>query len=168
MFVFVWECWPRVSSQEKGESTGKKRVNARMSYWVDHQVELVVKNLPTMQEIRDVGSIPGLGRFPGGGHGNPLQYSCLENSMDRGAWWARVHRFTKSQTQLSMQRWLLPIFCTCIRNLYNCLARKEKGNIYSLALVHSHSRAVQVLTGEGNGTPRQYSCLENPMDGGAW
>ena len=45
-------------------------------------------------------SIPGLGRSLGGGHGNPLQYSCLENPMDRGAWWATVHRVAKSQTQL--------------------------------------------------------------------
>ena len=43
----------------------------------------------------DVGLIPGLGRSPGEGNGNPLQYSCLENSMDRGAWWARVHGVTK-------------------------------------------------------------------------
>ena len=48
--------------------------------------------------LRDVGSIPGLGRSPGGGHSNPFQYSCLENSMDRGAWWARVHRVAKSRT----------------------------------------------------------------------
>ena len=47
------------------------------------------------------GSIPMLGRFPGGGHGNPLQYSCLENAMDRGAWWAIVLRVAKSQTRLS-------------------------------------------------------------------
>ena len=46
----------------------------------------------------DLGSIPGLGRSPGGGHGNPLQYSCLENPMDRGAWWATVHGVEKSQT----------------------------------------------------------------------
>ena len=46
-------------------------------------------------------SIPGLGRSPGGGNGNPLQYSCLENSMDSGAWLATVHGVTKSQTQLS-------------------------------------------------------------------
>ena len=46
----------------------------------------------------DLGSIPGLGRSPGEGNGNPLQYSCLENSMDRGAWWATVHGVTKSQT----------------------------------------------------------------------
>ena len=50
--------------------------------------------------MRDMSSIPGLGRSLGGGHGNPLQYSCLENPMDRGAWWATVHRVAKSQTQL--------------------------------------------------------------------
>ena len=58
----------------------------------------VVKNLPA--NTGDAISISGLGRCPGGGHGNPLQYSCLENLMDRGAWWATVHRVTKSQTQL--------------------------------------------------------------------
>ena len=49
----------------------------------------------------DLGSIPGSGRSPGGGNGNPLQYSCLENPMNRGAWQAPVHGFTKSQTRLS-------------------------------------------------------------------
>ena len=48
-----------------------------------------------------LGSVPGLGRAPGGRHGNPLQYSCLENPMDRGAWQATVHGFAKSQTCLS-------------------------------------------------------------------
>ena len=47
---------------------------------------------------RDAGSIPGSGRSPGGGYGNPLQYSCLENPMDKGAWQATVHRVAKSQT----------------------------------------------------------------------
>ena len=47
----------------------------------------------------DSGSIPGLGRFPGEGNGYPLQHSCLENSMDRGAWWAMVHGIVKSQTR---------------------------------------------------------------------
>ena len=46
----------------------------------------------------DLGSTLGLGRSPGGGHGNPLQYSCLENPMDRGAWWATLHRVAKSLT----------------------------------------------------------------------
>ena len=51
------------------------------------KVVLVVKNLPAnAEDIRDTGSIPGLERSPGGGHGNPLQYSCLENSIDKGAW----------------------------------------------------------------------------------
>ena len=49
----------------------------------------------------DPGSIPGLGGSPGEGNGHPLQDSCLENSMDRGAWWATVHEVTQSQTQLS-------------------------------------------------------------------
>ena len=53
----------------------------------------MVKSLSTIAaNTRDVGSIPGLGKFPGGRHGDPLQYSCLENSMDREAWWATVHR----------------------------------------------------------------------------
>ena len=59
----------------------------------------VLKNLPAnARDVRDMGLIPGSGRFPGGGHGNPLQYSCLENSMDRGTWQATVHRVAKSQT----------------------------------------------------------------------
>ena len=51
--------------------------------------------------VGDLGSIPGLGRSPAERNGNPLQYSCLENSKDRGAWWATVHGVTKSWTQLS-------------------------------------------------------------------
>ena len=67
------------------------------------QVAIVVKNLSmpaNAGDIRDTGSILGLGRSPGGGHGNSFQYSCLENSMDRGAWRATVHGVAKSQTQL--------------------------------------------------------------------
>ena len=63
------------------------------------QAALGVKKPPANAgDLREVGSIPGSGRSPGGGHGNPLQYSCLENSMDRGAWGATVHGVTKSQT----------------------------------------------------------------------
>ena len=59
------------------------------------------KTLPANAgDIRDLGSIPGLGRSPGGGNGNPLQYSCLENPMDRGDWRATVPRVVKSQTRL--------------------------------------------------------------------
>ena len=53
----------------------------------------VVENLPA--NAGDAGSIPGLGRSPGEGNGSPLQYSCLENPMDRGAWWVTVHEITK-------------------------------------------------------------------------
>ena len=57
---------------------------------------LVINYLPANAgDIRDAGSIPGLGRSSGEGHGNPLQYSCLENPMDRGAWWVLVHRGNK-------------------------------------------------------------------------
>ena len=65
------------------------------------QIALMVKNTPTNAgDVRDTGSIPGSGRSPRGGNGNPFQYSCLENPMDIGAWWAIVHRVTQSQTQL--------------------------------------------------------------------
>ena len=65
------------------------------------QVALVIKNPPANAgDIRDLGLTLGSGVSPGGGHGNPLQYSCLENSMDRGAWWATVHGVSKSQKQL--------------------------------------------------------------------
>ena len=62
----------------------------------------VVKNPPANAGTKgDSGSIPGLGRSPGGGDGNPLQYSCLENPKDRGVWWALIRGVTKSQTQLT-------------------------------------------------------------------
>ena len=58
----------------------------------------MVKNLPANAgDVRDAGSIPGSERSPGGGFGNPLQYSCLENLMDRGAWWPMVLEVAKSQ-----------------------------------------------------------------------
>ena len=60
------------------------------------QVVPVVKNPPANGgDVRDGGLIPGSGRFPGRGHSNPLQYSCLENPMEKGAWWATVFRVTK-------------------------------------------------------------------------
>ena len=69
-------------------------VNIRAS-----QVALVVKNPPAKAgDSGHMGSIPVSGRSSGGGHGNPLQYSCLENPVDRGVWWATVHRVAKSWT----------------------------------------------------------------------
>ena len=61
----------------------------------------------SVYNVGDPGSIPGLGRSPGEGNGNPLQYYCLENPMDRGAWWATVHGVAKSQTRLSDFTFLL-------------------------------------------------------------
>ena len=91
------------------------------------QVALVVKNLPAnARDIRVVGSTPGSRRSPGGGHGNPLQYSCLENPMDRGAWRATVHRLTKSWTRLKRL------------NTHTCMvkARGEKMAPDSLVKIH--------------------------------
>ena len=66
---------------------------------------LVVKNLTASAgDLRDVGLIPGLGRSPGEGNGNPLQYSCLENSMDRGAWRAIVHEGHKELDMTKLLR----------------------------------------------------------------
>ena len=71
-----------------------------MTVWVS-QVVLVVNNPPTNAgDMRDEGSIPGLGKSPEGGHSNPFQCSWLENPMDRRAWWPIVHGVVKSQTQL--------------------------------------------------------------------
>ena len=71
------------------------------AYW-DFLGGSVVKNLPVSAgDTRDMGWIPGSGRSPGVGNGNPLQYSCLGNPMDRGYWWATVPGVSKSQTRLS-------------------------------------------------------------------
>ena len=80
-------------------------------------VSLVVKNPPANAgDTRDVGLISGLGRSTGGGNGNPLPYSCLENSMDRGASWAIVHGVAESWTQLSDQvhKVIKEYMCVCV------------------------------------------------------
>ena len=83
---------------------GQKHLDVDRTVGRASQEELMIKNLPASAgDVRDTGSIPGSGRSPGRGHGHPLQYSCLENPMDRGAWWATVHRVAKSQTWL---KWL--------------------------------------------------------------
>ena len=77
----------------------KMKVRWQYTVFRASQVVLVVKYLPVNAgDDRNVGLIHGSGRTPGVGNGNPLQYSCLENPMDRGAWWAKVHVVTKSQT----------------------------------------------------------------------
>ena len=111
------------------------------------QVALVVTNQPANAgDKRDVGSFPGSGRSPGGGRGNPLQYVCLENSVDRGAWQAIVHRVAKGQTGLKKLRmhtytceainttkimdrantsqcFLLPLYCHHCHYYYSCMWR---------------------------------------------
>ena len=75
------------------------KVQAPERYRVTSMHLLLVKDLPANAgDIGDTGMIPGLGRPPGGGHGNPLQYSCLKNPMDRGAWWATLLMLAKSWT----------------------------------------------------------------------
>jgi len=101
--------WLAVRQMDSGWLKEDKQVNGGLSRqiicvrdgWMvregPSQVALVVKNV-SARDIRDADLIPGLGRSPGEGHGNPLQYSCLENSMVRGAWWATVHRVSQSRT----------------------------------------------------------------------
>ena len=99
------------------------------------QVALVVKNPPTNAgDIRGVGSIPGSGRSPEGGNGNPLQYSCLKNPMDKGAWRATVHRIAKSQTRL---KWLSTHMCICCVYVLECMwVRVCTHNIFTLVYVY--------------------------------
>ena len=112
-------------------------------------VALVVKSPPAKAgDIRHKGSIPGWERSPGGGHSTPLQYSCLENPMDRGAWRATVHGVTKSRNQLSarnnQQRPSLPCLHPSIPSTSFCpkgllFVRKWQGKPQGRfsALVHS-------------------------------
>ena len=81
---------------KKIEKRNKKHNKGRICIFSGFPGGSVVKNPPdNVGDTLDVGLIPGLGRCSGGGNGNPLQYSCLENSMDRGAWWATVHGAAK-------------------------------------------------------------------------
>ena len=80
------------------------------------------------KEPEDLGLILGLGRSPGGGHGNPLQYPCLENPMDRGAWRITVHRVARCQTQLErLNRHIISSNNTCVTNKTNtdCLGERD-------------------------------------------
>ena len=89
----------RIMNESAGTQEGAPLgVLASYIHWAS-QVVLAVKNLPASPgDVRDAGSILGSGRSPGGGHGNPLQDSCLENPVDRGAWRATVYRVAKSRT----------------------------------------------------------------------
>ena len=79
---------------------GKVSTQQILGEWTECGLSQWLSDKESACNAEDTGLIPGLGRSPGGGHGNRLQYSCLENPMARGAWWATVHRLTKSRTQL--------------------------------------------------------------------
>ena len=90
----------------------------------------MVKNPPdNAGDVRDTGSIPGSGRPPRGGHGNPLQYSCLENPMDRGAWWATVHGVAQSWTRLSNLAAAAGFICCCCLVAKSCSANSSSGDL---------------------------------------
>ena len=102
---YFWECIlenTRTISQQFIIVTNWKQPKwPKVGDWFGFLSVLVAKNpLTNAGDIRDMGSIPGSGRCPGGGHSSPFQHSCLENSMDRGPWQTTVHRVTKSWTQL--------------------------------------------------------------------
>jgi len=101
-------------------------------------------NLPANEgDVRDAGSIPGLGKCPGEEHGNPLQYSCLENPTDIGAWWAIVHEVEKNQTrlkQLSTEHQYLT------HALQNTMSKKEAtlpSRVFLMLLLHSSIRCIR-------------------------
>ena len=84
------------------QTTGLEHIDGVSKYYIGNAYNWGFPGITEGKEsacnVGDSGSIPGLGGFPGEGNGNPQQYSCLENSMDRGAWWAIVQGVTKSQT----------------------------------------------------------------------
>ena len=87
---------------------------------IELQMSLVVKNMPANAvDLRNAGSILGLGRSPGGGHGNLLQYSCLENPMDRGVWQAVVLRVTESTQLKQLSTTRQPIMTKLKQSIYN-------------------------------------------------
>ena len=116
-----------------------------------------VQNLPEMQE--DPGSIPGLGRSLGAGNGNPLQFSCLENPKDRGAWWATVPRVEKSWTQLSDFTFTFHIYI----KYSGSVVKNLPANIGDMSSIPGSGGSPG-----GDGSPLQYYCQENSVVGGAW
>ena len=100
--ILAWKT-PWTEEPNRLQGTGSQKVRQDLVTEQQKQQQ-VVKNLPaSIGDARGMDSVPGLGRSPGAGHGNPLQYSCLENPTDRGAWLAIVHWVPKSQTWL---KWL--------------------------------------------------------------
>ena len=111
---------------------------------------------------RDQGSIPGLGRSPGEGNGNPLQYSCLENSMDGRAWQATVHGVTKESDTTEQLTFTITGASQVAPVVQNIPA--NAGDIRDVGLIPGLGRS----PGDANGYQLQYSCLENSMDRVTW
>ena len=103
-------------------------------------------------------------KLPGEGNGNPLQYACLENPMDRGAWWAAVHGVAKSWTRLKQ----LSSSSRYGNGSWLALEKRQSGDNYYKFNLLIFKSTLEGFLGEGNGNPLQYACLENPMDRGAW
>ena len=100
-------------------SMAKEGVFFFVAYWASQVAQLVKNPSASAGDTRDAGSIPGSERSPGGGNGNPLQYSCLGNPLDRGAWWAAVCGVAESQTRLSTHwLWLTDKPMVCL--FYKC------------------------------------------------
>ena len=112
----------------------------------------------------DLGLTPGLGRSPGGGHDNPLQYSCLENPMDWGAWWASVHGVQRVGHDWATKHNTAQSFYWLSRWLSGEESFFLSGDIGDTGSIPGLGRS----PGGGHGYPLQYSCVGNPMDRGAW
>ena len=108
--------------------------------WGTSQGALVVKSLAARaRDIRDMGLIPGLGRSPGEGNGYPLQHSCLENSMDRGTWWATVHGVSKSWTWLSISTPFLTVSTSLFSVSASLLLPCKQVHQYHLSRFHIYA-----------------------------
>ena len=122
---------------------------------------LVVRNLPANAgDVRDVGSILGSGRSLREEHGNPLQYSCLDNPMDRGAWRARVHGVAKSWTLRQLLTLKLTFSLSLSLSPDGSDGKEAVCNVGDLSLICGLGKSLR----ERNGKSLQYSCLENSMD----
>ena len=121
----------------------------------------MVKNPPA--KGGDMSLICGLGRSPGAGNGNLLQFSCLRNPMDRGAWQATVHEVAKD-SDTTEQLTLSLSFYLCKAFPGGSVGEESACNAGVPCLIPG----LEGSPGEGNSNPLQYSCLRNPMDRGAW
>ena len=123
---------------------------------------LVAQSVESVCSVGVPGSIPGLGRSPRKGNGNPLLYSCLDNSVDREARWATIHGVAKSGTRLSDQHF--HFLCDVVGFPGGSVVKNLPANAGIAGSIPGSGRS----PGGGNGNPLQYSCLENSLDRGAW